>query len=211
MQAALNNGTYRFNRPCLNCPTPTDPAVMAAISPTLEQRADQLGHVRSTSGRRASLMNLDGGPLGLSLGAEYALGESRTPRACRARRPPRSSAWAFRQFDMSATCQAMYGEVIAPVTKWLELSAALRYDHYSDFGSSTVPKFGFKVRPHEPVLLRGTYSEAFRAPGPAEIGGSSFGFTTFGILSQGNPNIKPETAKSYYVGRRSASRGPAPA
>ena len=95
---------------------------------------------------------------------------------------------------------AVYAEVVAPVTKWLELSAALRYDHYSDFGSSTNPKFGFRVRPHEQVLLRGTYSEAFRAPGPAEIGGSSFGFTTFGILSQGNPNIQPETAKSTTLG-----------
>ena len=48
--------------------------------------------------------------------------------------------------------------------------------------------------------MRGTYAEAFRAPGPAETGGSSFGFTAVGILSQGDPNIKPETAKSYTLG-----------
>ena len=48
--------------------------------------------------------------------------------------------------------------------------------------------------------MRGTYAEAFRAPGPAETGGSSFGFTSFGILSQGNPNLQPEKAKSYTLG-----------
>ncbi|HKX43597.1 MAG TPA: TonB-dependent receptor, partial [Burkholderiaceae bacterium] len=50
------------------------------------------------------------------------------------------------------------------------------------------------------LAIRGTYAEAFRAPGPAERGGSSFGFTSFGILSQGNPNLKPEKAKSYTLG-----------
>ena len=59
----------------------------------------------------------------------------------------------------------------APVAKWLELSAAVRYDHYSDFGNSTTPKLGFKVKPIDQVAIRGTYSEAFRAPGPAERGG----------------------------------------
>ncbi len=86
------------------------------------------------------------------------------------------------------------------MTKWLELNAALRYDHYSDFGNSTTPTIGFKARPLQQLLLRGTYSESFRAPGPAEIGGSSFGFTTYGILSQGNPQIQPETSKNYTLG-----------
>ena len=52
----------------------------------------------------------------------------------------------------------------------LELNAAVRYDHYSDFGSSTTPKFGFRFKPLEQFVLRATYAEAFRAPGPAESG-----------------------------------------
>ena len=106
----------------------------------------------------------------------------------------------YSQFNMKRNVQAVYGELNAPVTKWLELSGALRYDHYSDFGNSTTPKVGFKLKPIDQFAIRGTYAEAFRAPGPAETGGSSFGFTTYGILSQGNPNIKPEKAKSYTLG-----------
>jgi len=101
--------------------------------------------------------------------------------------------------------EAQVGEVIAfklqlPEGEWLELTGAVRYDHYSDFGDSTTPKVGFKIKPIDQLAIRGTYSEAFRAPGPAEVGGSSFGFTSVGILSQGNPEIKPEKAKSYTLG-----------
>ena len=198
MQAALNNGTYLINRACLTCPTGTSAAVLGAISPTLS--SEPTSSITQIDFRAArDLMNLDGGPLGLSLGAEYRWEKAEDPGV-----PGTETAsivgLGFSQFNMDREVYAAYAEVVAPVTKWLELSAALRYDHYSDFGSSTIPKFGFRVRPHEQVLLRGTYSEAFRAPGPAEVGGSSFGFTTFGILSQGNPDIKPETAKSTTLG-----------
>src|SRR5690606_5068982 len=74
-------------------------------------------------------------------------------------------------------------------------------DHYSDYGSSTTPKFGFKLQPVPQFALRGTYQEAFRAPGPAESGNSStFGFTNIGILTIGNPDLDPEEAKSYTAG-----------
>jgi iron complex outermembrane receptor protein len=144
-------------------------------------------------------MPLEGGPLGLALGAEARWEEANTPAV------PGTDTGAivglgYSAFNMKRNVQAVYGELNAPVTKWLELSGALRYDHYSDFGNSTTPKIGFKLKPFDTFAIRGTYAEAFRAPGPAEVGGSSFGFTTFGILSQGNPNIQPEEAKSYTLG-----------
>ena len=144
-------------------------------------------------------MALEGGPLGLALGAEARWEKADTPPV------PFTDTGAvvglgYSAFNMSRNVQAVYGELNAPVTKWLELNGALRYDHYSDFGNATTPKIGFKVKPMEQFAIRGTYSEAFRAPGAAEVGGSSFGFTTFGILSQGNPNIQPEKAKSYTLG-----------
>jgi iron complex outermembrane recepter protein len=83
----------------------------------------------------------------------------------------------------------------------LELNGAYRYDHYSDYGHSSTPKFGVKWSPIDAIALRGTYSEAFRAPGPTESGeSSSLGFTNIAIITIGDPNVKPETAKSYTVG-----------
>jgi iron complex outermembrane receptor protein len=198
MQAALNNGTYRITRPSLASPSPTDPAVLAAISPTLETKPES--SVTSIDFKASrEVMQLAGGSLGLALGAEYRREEATNPPV-----PGTDTAsivgLGFSAFDMSRSVYALYGEVVAPVTKWMELNAAVRWDHYSDFGNAVNPKVGFKIRPNDMFVFRGTYSEAFRAPGPAEVGGSSFGFTSYGILSQGNPEIQPEEAKSYTLG-----------
>jgi len=193
MQAALNNGTYRINRP-----NTTAPSVLAAISPTLE--TIPTSSIKSLDIKVSrELMALPGGSLGVALGAETRWEAANSPAV------PGTDTGAivglgYSQFSATRRVSALYGEVTAPVAKWLELTGAARYDHYSDFGDSTTPKIGFKVKPIDQLAIRGTYSEAFRAPGPAETGGSSFGFTSVGILSQGNPNIKPETAKSYTLG-----------
>lgn len=190
MQAALTNGTYLFDK--------TSPAVLAAISPTLQTTPTSTIKSLDVKASR-ELMNLPGGPLGLALGAETRWESANTP-AVPGTDTGSIVGLGYSAFSANRRVSALYGELNAPVQKWLELSGALRYDHYSDFGDSTTPKVGFKVKPLDQLAIRGTYSEAFRAPGPAERGGSSFGFTAYGILSQGNPNIKPEKAKSYTLG-----------
>lgn len=193
MQAALNNGTYR-----LNSPSTTSPAVLAAVSPEL--RTTPTSSIKSIDAKISrSLMELPGGPLGLALGAEVRWESANNPPV-----PGTETAsivgLGYSAFNASRRVSAFYGELNAPVTKWLELNGAARFDHYSDFGDATTPKVGFKIKPIDQLAVRGSYSEAFRAPGPAETGGSSFGFTTYGILSVGNPSIKPEKAKSYSLG-----------
>jgi iron complex outermembrane receptor protein len=76
------------------------------------------------------------------------------------------------------TVTAAYGELVAPVTKQLELDASARFDHYDTFGDATTPKAGFKWKPMQELVLRGTYSRGFRAPNSTEIGdaGSTSGF-----------------------------------
>jgi len=193
MQAALNNGTYR-----INAPNTTAPSVLAAISPTLE--TIPTSSIKSIDLKVSrSLMELPGGPLGLALGAETRWESASSPPV------PGTETGSivglgYSGFNASRRVSAFYGELSAPVAKWLELTGAARYDHYSDFGDATTPKIGFKLKPIDQLAVRGSYSEAFRAPGPAETGGSSFGFTTYGILSQGDPSIKPEKAKSYSLG-----------
>jgi iron complex outermembrane receptor protein len=193
MQAALNNGTYRIS------PTvATDPSVLAAISPAL--RTTPTSEIKLVDAKVSrEIMPLPGGPLAFAAGGEVRWEKADNPPV-----PFTDTAeivgLGFSAFSAGRRVEAIYGEVTAPVFKWLELNGAVRYDHYSDFGGTTNPKFGFKVKPIDQFAIRGTYAEAFRAPGPAETGGSSFGFTSVGILSQGNPNIKPETAKSYTLG-----------
>jgi iron complex outermembrane receptor protein len=191
VQAALNNGTFRVDQPL-----PAD--VAAAVSPALERNPESSIKLFDFRASR-SLTNLPGGALGLALGGEYRVEKASTPAT-----PFTDIAdiygLGFSSYNSSREVAALYGELNAPVTKWLELNGALRVDRYSDYGNSSTPKVGFKVKPIEQFAVRGTYAEAFRPPGPAELGGTSFGFTNFGILSIGQPGLKPEEAKSKTLG-----------
>ncbi|BFM05515.1 TonB-dependent receptor [Halioxenophilus aromaticivorans] len=51
----------------------------------------------------------------------------------------------------------------------LDVELAARYSHYSDFGDNSTPKIGLKYRPIEPVLIRATVGEGFRAPSLDEL------------------------------------------
>jgi len=195
MQNAINNGTYRFAG---LGPSATDPAVLAAISQEL--RTTPTSEVKLIDFKISrELGALEGGPFGIALGGEMRWESANNPPVPFTQ-TSEIVGLGYSAFKANRKVTALYGEVTAPVFKWLELSGALRWDHYSDFGDSVTPKLGFKVKPMDQFAIRGTYSEAFRAPGPAEVGGSSFGFTSLGILSIGQPGIQPETAKSYTLG-----------
>ncbi len=128
------------------------------------------------------------------------------------------------------TVKAAYFEVQAPIVENLELNLSGRYDDYSEGFSHFSPKVAVKYKPMKQFAIRGTYSEGFRAPTFAESGPRSqyAGFSTYsppssfqlahgGLTSAGNtnpyaqsyslgsglvgnPNLKPETSRSFTVG-----------
>jgi iron complex outermembrane recepter protein len=65
---------------------------------------------------------------------------------------------------------AAYVEFLVPVTDELEFTVAGRYDHYSDFGSTTNPQVAMKWRPVDNFTLRASFGQGFRAPSLAQIG-----------------------------------------
>ena len=122
---------------------------------------------------------------------------------------------------------ALYSELNVPVNKQLDLTVALRYDKYSDFGSTTNPKFGVRFQPTKQLLLRGSYSTGFRAPSLYELNAAQ-SYTNTGTVSDpvncpggvpipgkskslncnvqfqrltgGNQNLQPEKAKNLTFG-----------
>jgi iron complex outermembrane recepter protein len=123
--------------------------------------------------------------------------------------------------DFSRNVTAVYGEVYLPLVgtdnrmpgvEQLEVSISGRYEHYSDFGSSTNPKVGVLWSPIAGLNLRGTYGASFRAPLLTELDEGNnraaliysplFGGTDLVILlnGNGNQNIRPETATLWTAG-----------
>ena len=79
-----------------------------------------------------------------------------------------------------------YLEINAPIladlpgVRELSFDAATRYSKYDTFGNTLNSKFGFKWKPFDQLLVRGTWAEGFRAPTISDLyGGGSETFATF--------------------------------
>jgi outer membrane receptor protein involved in Fe transport len=102
-----------------------------------------------------------------------------------------------------------------PLVRRLKVSGAVRYDHYSDFGGTTNPKFGVNWTPVARFDLRATYGTSFKAPLLAQLNlpesvapvpmsnpSAPGGFSNVLRIGGGNPDLKPETAKVFTVAGR---------
>lgn len=199
----------------------TDPRVVAAI---LDNPTDFTNRQRTRIGAvkvDGPLADLPGGEVKVALGAEYRR-ETYMQRG-------QSGGVGFPE-DLSRNVQSVYGELFVPLfgyanavpgARSLTLSLSGRYDHYSDFGSTTNPKIGLTWEPVEGVHFRGSYGRSFRAPGLRDLGstvGSYYAAAAlvdaFGardpargtaqvntiLLFGGNEELEPETARTWSLG-----------
>ena len=82
---------------------------------------------------------------------------------------------------------AAYAEFNVPITDSLDVIAALRYDHYSDFGGDVNPKLSLRYRATDDLILRASWSTGFRAPSLSQLGaGESLG-TAYINCGEGQP------------------------
>jgi iron complex outermembrane receptor protein len=196
------------------------PAVYAALSPTIGNRANtKIGQIDFKATREFSGIPWLAGNLGLALGTEFRhemtelLPTTGTERG-------NVIGLGYSAYSGARNVFALYGEGLAPLPFNVEASAALRYDHFTDVGSSYTPKFGLKWTPVREFALRGTFARGFRAPSPAENGvGGLAAFSTaadpvrcalgvtnacnpasVALITSPNPNLSPERSKSYTLG-----------
>lgn len=190
-----------------------------SLYPTLANQifiAPTNGKLKTYEARlNGTLFTLPGGPVKLATGYER---QDFTVALGSARGGP-TTPLTYRTFGRKV--DSVYGEIYLPVFgaenaipgfQRLELNAAVRYDKYSDVGSTTNPKFGINWVPVDGLKLRGSYGTSFRAPTIPEIYGNSnnlfvqnysnpSGGTITGVaLSGQNLNLKPETATTWSIG-----------
>ena len=110
--------------------------------------------------------NLPGGPMSVALLGEYREEEmvynTDVPKVSQAASSGLAGSGATRQGDRDIFAAGV--EFAFPVLKGLEIGASLRYDDYSDFGSTTNPKFSIRWTPNDQLLLRASYNTGFAAP-----------------------------------------------
>ena len=220
LQQALNSSTAPYLVGGQNTA-----AVLSFIAPTLmASDSSKLSFLHVGASRE--LIALGGGPLALALGADYV------QRKQNALAPADVAAGLIDSFSNNftigdQTVKSVYAELVAPVTKQLEVEAAVRYDSYNLSGGKASPKIGFKWTPLRELALRGTVGRGFRAPGPAENGRAGQTYFTgtsddpvlcaggdpkatnnfpsqcgisVGTVQGTTPTLKPETSKSFTLG-----------
>ncbi len=174
-------------------------------------------------------------PVGLALGAEFrAVSGASTSDPLTAKFDSTNGGGANTAGEYSVN--EFYGELSiplvsnAPLIQDLELDAALRAFHYSNFGSDATYKLGLRYSPVRDITVRGTYSTAFRAPDISDLflgqldnfpnvsdpcanptdstvaarcgaaANNGDDSTQLRSTNGGNPNLKPEKAKIYTMG-----------
>jgi len=109
---------------------------------------------------------------------------------------------------------AFFYEAVLPVTDDIEVNIAARYDDYSDFGDNVAPKVAVRWQALDNLVVRASYSEAFRAPGLDELNAAdtfsaesavdyASGATTdaqYDTWYKSNPNLGPETSEYTNLG-----------
>lgn len=133
-------------------------------------------------------------------------------------------------YSASRTSKGVFGELVMPVTKALELGAAIRFDDYSDFGNANTAKASFRWAPASNWLVRGSIGNGFHAPTVPQVNAApqSYGVTSnkyictpalqavatangavcqpgsrqYDQIAGGNPDLMPEKSNQATIGLR---------
>ena len=206
-------------------PSTLTPEVQAEADAT-QFRGDAWKTKTSIDGLAATVRNdltqLPGGPMALAVGTDGRR-EGFVLQPSPAIQSGDISGYGgnFLPIDKSRLVGAGFAELVAPVLRGVEVTGALRYDHYENVGSKTSPKVGARWQPVREVVLRGSWGKGFRAPAlteqyqPQTTGVTAPGLTDtarcnggdvkscvtqFPITLGGNPDLKPEISTNTTLG-----------
>jgi iron complex outermembrane receptor protein len=135
-----------------------------------------------------------------------------------------TSAMTSRYAKNHRIIDSVFGELFVPLVgndnampfvERLDLSAAVRYDKYSDVGGTTNPKVGVTWRPNGQFLVRGSWGTSFRAPtlgesDPRTVGQTNRVFVANGLGNPAIPVTNTATGQSLVLQRGGNSGGLGP-
>lgn len=164
---------------------------------------------------------LPGGPIGVAVGLQYRKQELEQW----ADEHLRSGDLAGGSVELPVSADrelfSAYTEFSLPLTETLEAQLALRYEDYSDFGSTTNPKVALRWAPADWIMLRGSWSTSFLAPNFYQLNApdqewlnflqdklrceytglpEDCGWREYPGIFQGNPDLEPEEGESWFAG-----------
>jgi outer membrane receptor protein involved in Fe transport len=180
------------------------------VQPERFQRLQQDVVAATASG---DLFALPGGEAAIAIGAEW-----RKEQIDGTVDPQFVNGWQYGNYRVNKGdyhVAEAFTELSLPVFDGAELNGAVRITDYSTSGTVETWKVGASWQALEDIRFRGTVSRDIRAPNLDElfsagtgrsntvqlnIPGQASRTVTYQQLATGNPNLKPETARSWTVG-----------
>ncbi len=158
---AIVNGTYKFGQQ-------NDYAVLDSMFPvrTTEGAADIKFFDATVTG---TLMQLPAGPLSVAIGTDIRSNGYWMKSSENVLRGELIGVFGL-QVDDRVNQYALFTEANVPLTKRLEMSAAVRADKSDNADAHLSPKLGLRFNATDSLLLRATASGGFRAPNIVESG-----------------------------------------
>lgn len=184
------------------------------------------GYYRNTErsadlGASGPLFSLPGGDAKLAIGAGYRAIDFRRddgPGGPANTAHAQDSYFAYGELDLPLVGPAQG----LPLLHRVDLNAAVRYERYPGIGEVATPRLGLTIAPSADVSLRASWGRSFRAPTlfqqyqpgvvylypAAPLGGTGLPATAATLLKLGgNPELKPERARTWSVGLDIHPRG----
>ena len=167
------------------------------------------------------LFELPTGTVGVALGAQYRDQRFDAFASGTGKNFNFSFVVGQEPFGVERDVYAIFGEALVPLSDQnsalgpMELSLAVRYEDYGDAtGSTTDPKVAILWQPIDDLSVRGSFQTSFKAPGLAQLGGSSTSLNNVQSdpfdpnsarifvpgIAVGNANLEPETADVFNIG-----------
>ena len=93
---------------------------------------------------------------------------------------------------------AIFFESVLPVSDTVEVNLKARYDDYSDFGDNVAPAVSARWQVADNVVIRGSYSESFRAPG-LDLLNAARTFSAESAIDYNNGSTTSRQYNTYYT------------
>lgn len=191
----------------------------AVINPTYRNRGTMFTNKLVFAGELFDLGNVyqNGGLVSMAVGTEFQ-NESFEFNNDQSLVDGSAMARQQRNFSGNRSVRSAFVEFSVFPVQELEVQVAGRFDSYSDVGNTTNPKLALAYRPIKEVLVRGSASTGFRAPGITDIyAGEEFGLSRlrdavdcnannncgssfYDVTTYTTPETRPETATTYSLG-----------
>ena len=214
MAAAIaNDASYGFNPYLLGRQAAADRLVGGFIQQYDTVLFDSVAKIDG------ELFDMPAGPVRVAVGAEYARYKLylKAQNTLNLTGTYQTSRFTKSDRDVSSAFGEVYVPIVGsdagiPFMQSLDLSAAVRFDSYSDAGDTTNPKVGLTWRATDELVLRGSWGTSFRAPtlieaNPATVGQTNRVFVSNGAGDTAIPITNTATGQSAVLSRTGNTAG----